>query len=77
MFVAGVMAALPAPRYWWLAVIAIFAGERLYAVVMLPETRSWFLFGLVINALMPTWWPAALGALGVYVTDRLRRRPPS
>jgi hypothetical protein len=67
MLVAGIVAAWPAPRYWWLAVIGIFLGERLYAYAMLPETRDWLLFGLLINLLLPTWLPAALGALGVYI----------
>lgn len=70
MLVAGAIAALPAPRYWWLAVIAIFAGERLYAFAMLPETRGWFLFGLVVNALIPTWIPAAIGAACVALLSR-------
>ncbi len=30
MFIAGILAALPAPRYWWVAVIGIFSGERIY-----------------------------------------------
>ena len=70
MLVAGVIAALPAPRYWWVAVIGIFLGERFYAFVMLPETRAWLLFGIVINALILTWLPAAIGAVGVFVLNR-------
>jgi hypothetical protein len=70
MLMAGVIAALPAPRCWWVAVIGIFLGERLYAFVMLPETRAWLLFGIVVNALIPTWLPAAIGAVGVFVLDR-------
>jgi hypothetical protein len=72
MFCAGVVAALPAPGYWWAAVIGIFLGERLYAFAMLPETRPWLLFGIIVNALLPTWLPAALGAFGVYLGDRWR-----
>ena len=78
MFAAGVLAALPAPRYWWAAVIGIFLGERLYAFVMLPETRDWLLFGIVMNLIIPTWLPAAAGALGVYLVAWVRaRRGPS
>ena len=72
MFAAGVLAALPAPRYWWAAVIGIFLGERLYAFVMLPETRDWLLFGVVMNLIMLSWLPAAVGALGVYLAARWR-----
>ena len=74
MFAAGVLAALPAPRYWWVAVIGIFLGERLYAFVMLPETRDWLLFGIVMNLIIPTWLPAAAGALGVYLVAWWRAR---
>lgn len=70
MFLSGILASSFSPRHWWLAVIGIFAGERLYAFVMLPETRDWLLFGIVVNALVPTWLPAALGAIGVFITDR-------
>jgi hypothetical protein len=72
MFLSGVAASLVAPRYWWLAVIGIFLGERLYAFAMLPETRDWLLFGLVINVIVPTWLPAAIGAVVVFLVDRLR-----
>ena len=74
MFIAGILAALPAPRYWWLGVVAIFLGERAYAFVMLPETRDWLLFGIVINMLMLTWLPATIGALLVYIVNWLRAR---
>ncbi len=77
MFIAGLLSALPAPRYWWAAVIGIFLGERLYAFVMLPETRDWLLFGIVMNLLIPTWLPAAAGALIVYIVNRLRMRRSS
>ena len=73
MVVAGAMAAWPAPRYWWLAVIGIFVGERVYAFLMLPETRPWLLFGVIINAIIATWLPSAIGAAGVF----LMRRPRS
>lgn len=66
MFAAGVVATLPAPRYWWLAVIAIFLGEHLYAFVVFPDTRAWFLIGIFVNLLLPTWWTAAAGALSVF-----------
>jgi hypothetical protein len=66
MFLAGVFATLPAPRYWWMAILGIFLGERLYAFLLLPETRSWLLFGIVINVLILSWLPAALGAVSVY-----------
>ena len=76
MFIAGVVAALPAPRYWWAAVIGIYFGERLYAFVMLPETRDWLMFGIVMNLIMLTWIPATVGALLVYGVNwwRTRRR---
>lgn len=69
MFLSGVVTATFSPRHWWLAVIAIFIGERIYAFVMLPETRDWLLFGIVVNALIPTWLAAALGAVAVFVVD--------
>lgn len=75
MFVAGILAALPAPRYWWVGVIGIFLGERIYALVMLPETRPWLMFGIVMNLLMFSWLPAAVGALSAYCVNRwLKRR---
>jgi hypothetical protein len=66
----------PAHRsgHWWAGVIGIFLGERLYAFVMLAETRPWLLFGIVVNVLMPTWLPAALGALGVHLGNRWCRK---
>ena len=72
MIVAGALAAWPAPRYWWLAVISIFVGERVYAFIMLPETRPWLLFGVIINAVIATWLPSAIGAAGVFFMRRPR-----
>ena len=72
MFIAGILAALPAPRYWWVAVVGIFLGERTYAYVMLPETRGWLLFGVYMGLLTLTWLPSTLGALVVYAVNRLR-----
>ncbi len=46
--------------------IGIYSGERLYAVVIPPETWDWPLFGVVVNLLTLTWLTAALGALLVY-----------
>lgn len=74
MFVSGAVAAAASPRHWWLAVIGIFIGERLYGYAMLPEGRDWLLFGVVINALLLTWLPAAVAALAVYLLHRWRRR---
>ncbi len=76
IFVAGILAALPAPRYWWAAVVGIFLGEHLYAFVMLPETRDWQLFGIIMGLAILTWLPALLGALTTYLVDRfiIRRR---
>jgi hypothetical protein len=72
MFVSGAVAAAASPRHWWLAVIGIFLGERLYGYAMLPEGRDWLLFGIVINAIIPTWLPAAMGAITVYIWDKYR-----
>lgn len=81
MFIAGILAALPAPRYWWAAVVGVFLGERIYAFVMLPETRYWLLLGFVMGVLMLTWLPTTVGALIVYVVNwwlsRRRRRRES
>ncbi len=74
MFIAGILAALPAPRYWWVAVVGIFLGEKIYAFVMLPETRDWLLFGIYVGLLTFIWLPSALGALIVYIVDRVRTR---
>lgn len=71
IFVAGALASLPAPRHAWLAVPAVFLGERLYALIVYPELRPWMLFGFIINLVIPTWWPAALGALVVYALHRV------
>lgn len=70
MFISGLSAALVSPRHWWLAVLGIYIGERLYAFIMLPETRAWFLFGFFINLLIPTWLPAAFGAFCTYLINR-------
>ena len=67
MFLAGVFATFPAPRHGWIAVAGIFMGERLYAFLLLPETRAWWLFGIVVNILIFSWLPAALGAVSVYL----------
>ncbi len=74
MFIAGILATLPAPRYWWVAVVGIFLGERIYAFVMLPETRGWLLLGIFMGVLTLTWLPPALGGLIVYIVNRLRTR---
>jgi accessory gene regulator protein AgrB len=69
MFLAGIFATLPAPRCWWMAVLGFFLGERLYAFILLPETRAWLLFGIVVNILIFSWLPAALGAVSVYIVN--------
>ncbi len=74
MFIAGILAALPAPRYWWVAVIGIFLGERIYMFVMMPENRGWLLFGIYMGLLTLTWLPSTLGALIVYIVNRVRTR---
>lgn len=80
-FIAGILATLPAPRFWWLAVIAVFLGEQICYAVAYPEMRAWFLFGLIINAILPTWWSTAVGALLVFFSARAiekrRRRSAS
>jgi hypothetical protein len=72
MFLAGAAASLWSPRSAWLAVVAIFVGERLYILLALPQLRSTWLLGWILNAIIPTWWPAALAALLVYLGARLR-----
>ncbi len=74
MFMAGILAALPAPRYWWAAVPDIFFGERIYMLVMMPENRGWLLFGIYIGLLTFTWLPSALGAVTVYAVNYVRKR---
>jgi hypothetical protein len=74
MFMAGILAALPAPRYWWAAVLGIFTGERIYMFVMMPENRAWLLFGIYMGLLTLTWLPPALGAVIVYIVNRVRTR---
>jgi len=63
MLLAGIIATLPSPKYWWLAVIGIYLGERFYALIFLPETRGFFLLGLILNLLFLTWVPSMVGAL--------------
>ncbi len=70
ILIAGVLAALPAPRYWWMAPIGIYLGERLYAFVMVPETRAWVLFGIIMNVLTLSWVPAAVGSLSTFAGSR-------
>ena len=65
IFVSGVIATLPGPRYWWLAVIGIYLGERFYGLIFMPELRDYFLFGLIMNIVIPTWLPSFFGALTV------------
>ncbi len=74
MFMAGILAALPAPRYWWVAVVGIFSGERIYMFVMMPENRAWLLFSIYMGLLTLTWLPPALGAVIVYIVNRVRTR---
>ncbi len=74
MFVSGILATLPAPRYWWVAVVGIFLGERIYMFVMLPENRGWLLFSIYMGLLTLTWLPSALGAVIVYIVYRVRTR---
>jgi hypothetical protein len=78
VFLAGALATLPAPRFWWLAVVAVFLGEHIYYAAAYPDMRPWFLFGLLINAILPTWWATATGALLVYLGARVAKQcPPS
>jgi hypothetical protein len=76
-FAAGVLSALPSPRHWWLALLSVYLGQHLYAFVAYPDTRAWFLFGLFVNALVPTWLFAAAGALLVHLVARWMTRRSS
>ena len=76
MFIAGIVAALPAPRYWWAAVVGVWMGGHIYAFVMLPETRLWLLFGMYMSLLTLTWLPPTVGALIVYIVNWWRSRRP-
>ena len=73
-FLAGALATLPAPRFWWLAVLAVFLGEHAWYAAAYPDMRPWLLFGLLVNAIVPTWWSAAAGALLVFLGARAARR---
>lgn len=73
-FLAGALAAIPSPRHWPLAILAVHVGQHLYAFAAYPDTRAWFLFGLVVNALLPTWAFAAAGALLTYAVSRVSAR---
>lgn len=74
MFAAGAVSAMPSPRHWWLGVISVYLGQHLYAFVAYPELREWFIFGLVVNLLYPTWLFAAAGGLATYLAGRLAGR---
>lgn len=67
MFFSGVAASLWSPRSAWLAVASLFIGERLYVLLALPGLRSTWLLGWLVNAVIPTWWSAAVGALLVHL----------
>lgn len=71
-FAAGALSAGLSPKHWWLALLGVYLGQHVYAFVAYPDTRAWFLFGLIVNALIPTWLFAAAGALMVYLISRLR-----
>lgn len=77
-FFAGALSAWPSPRHWWLALLGVYLGQHLYMFIAYPDTRAWFLFGLIVNALVPTWTFAAAGAVMVYLIsrglERTRRR---
>lgn len=68
-FLAGAASAMPSPRHWWVALISVYLGQHLYAFAAHPDLREWFLFGLVVNALVPTWLFAAAGALLTYAVS--------
>lgn len=69
-FFAGALSAWPSPRHWWIALLSVYLGQHLYAFLAYPDTRAWFLFGLFVNALIPTWLFAAAGALLTYLVSR-------
>lgn len=71
-FAAGAASAIPSPRHEWLALRLVYLGQQPYAFAAYPDTRAWFLFGLVVNALVPTWLCTAAGA---YTTYLIARRP--
>lgn len=76
-FAAGALAALPSVRHWWLAVPSVYLGEHLFAFAAYPDTRDWFLVGLFVNALVPTWFFTAVGALFTRLVARRLARSSS
>jgi hypothetical protein len=41
---------------------------------MLPEMRPWLLFGVIVNAVIATWLPSAIGAASMFFMRRPRSR---
>ena len=72
MFAAGILAALPAPRYWWVAFMGVFLGEKIYISIMLPDGLVWLAFSIYIGVLTLTWLPSAIGAFLVYLVSKWR-----
>jgi hypothetical protein len=71
-FTAGALSSWVAPRHSVLAVAAVYLGQHLYAYFAHPETRPWLLFGLAMNAVVPTWIFTAAGAVTVRLLARRR-----
>ena len=73
-FVAGIIAALPAPRYWWLAFIGVYAGLFVGMILESPFNILILPIGIIVNALMLMWAPSALGALIVFLVYRALKK---
>jgi len=72
LVIAGALAALPAPRWFWLAPFAIFAGQVVYMSMDHPIEGGYAVIGLIYGAMYSL---ASLpGAFFTFLTWRLRRK---
>jgi hypothetical protein len=51
LVVAGALAALPSPRWFWLAPFAIFAGQVVYKSIGHPIGGGYWIAGLIIGGM--------------------------
>ncbi len=71
LFLSGIVGGSIYPRFFWVAPIAIYIGQYLYAFLFIPSNRPWILFGMVIGILFQL--PSIIGAIIPYVVSDVRK----
>src|SRR3989304_4077849 len=77
LFLSGLLGGSIYPRFFWVAPVATYLGQYLYAYAFIPGERPWILFGMVIGVFfqLPSVIGAAIPFVVLYGRKIFMKRP--